>query len=247
MQIAALAGSSIGLSLGIFGSGGAVLAVPVLIYLAGFTAKDAVVNSLVIVAWISLFTLVATKSWRAISWRMAFLLGSTGFIGSIVGIYLAGLVQPWLQLLVFAALLLIASGFMWRSPVTQADGQAVGTLWLLFIGLLVGGLTGFAGVGGGFLLVPTLVLLAKLDFFQARSTSLALIAFNATIGFAQYQFISTNSYQLDWGLIMVLAALGGAGAVWGQKWSAKWPQTQLRKSFALFLLLLGCFIFFNEF
>ena len=245
MQIAALAASSIGLSLGIFGSGGAVIAVPVLIYLAGLSAKDAVVNSLFIVAWISLFTLTATKNWRAVNWKIAFILASTGFAGSFAGVYLAGLVEAWVQLLVFAILLVVASGFMWRSPKSTLPADGKLNFFMLPVGLFVGGLTGFTGVGGGFLLVPTLVLMAKLDFFNARSTSLALIAFNATIGFAQYQILSTQSYHLDWMLIAILAGLGGAGAVWGQKWSAKWPQDKLRKSFAVFLLLLGSFILIN--
>ncbi|WP_016956122.1 sulfite exporter TauE/SafE family protein [Catenovulum agarivorans] len=245
MQIAALAGSSIGLSLGIFGSGGAVLAVPVLICLAGMSAKDAVVNSLFIVAWISLFTLIVSKSWRNVNWRIALLLASSGFVGSFAGVYLAELSQAWLQLLVFAVLLLVASVFMWRSPKNNQSHPAASSLLVFPIGLFVGGLTGFSGVGGGFLLVPTLVLLAKLDFFQARATSLALIAFNASVGFIQYQTLSSQSYQLDWVMIGVLAGLGGLGAVWGQKWSAKWPQDKLRKSFAVFLLLLGSFILIN--
>lgn len=240
MQIVLLAGSSIGISLGVFGSGGSVLALPMLVYLAGQSPKEAVAGSLFIVALISISTLLFSQARRQIHWPNAFALGVPGIAGTYSGALLATLVPGTVQLAVFALLMLVSSTLMWRQQ-PQASSQQQSGLWLMVItGFMVGGFTGFAGVGGGFLLLPALVMVARLDFLRARATSLLLIAINASVGFIKNSWLlNQQGSNLDWLLLIFIAILGAIGALMGQHYSARWPQKQLRKGFAIFLIVLA--------
>lgn len=244
MTLVLLAASSIGLSLGIFGSGGAVLALPVLVYLAGHEPKLAITGALFIVAAISSLSLLLSRSKRLVDWQLALRLGITGMLGAYMGAWLGGLVSGVMQLTVFALLMLMASRFMNSGKVRLDDKQASLPI-MLGVGTAVGMLTGFTGVGGGFLLVPAILRFTPLDFFRARATSLVLISASAWTGFAKNAWLLPQQSELDWLLLLLVAAMGVVGSLLGQRWSVNWPQHRLRKGFALLLVILAAFILFQ--
>lgn len=239
MQLALLAAAGIGLSLGILGSGGSVLALPLLVYLAGQDVKQAIAGSLFIVALISLATLLLSPAKQQINWRAALQLGISGALGGYLGALAAKFAHPMLQLIVFATLMLIAARAMWRhKDVTTPKSNPYITL---VAGTLAGALTSFTGAGGGFMLLPILIRFAGLDFFHARATSLLLIFSNAALALMA-NLSMQNSWQLDWPLLLAISALGIVGSLTGRYWSANWPQQRLRRGFALLLLIIALFI-----
>ncbi|GAB3021912.1 sulfite exporter TauE/SafE family protein [Bowmanella dokdonensis] len=241
MQLVLFAASGIGLSLGIFGSGGSVLTLPLLVYLLNQEAKVAVAGSLFIVALISGSTLLFGPARRQIVWRIALMMAVAGILGSQAGAWLAGAVRGEIQLLTFAMLMLLAAGSMWKTLSTTPNKTNMAKVFVA--GLGAGALTSFTGAGGGFILLPLLSRYASLDFFHARATSLLLIFSNALFG------LSANLYnqpklvnELDWMLLVTLGVIGVVGSLAGQHWSANWPQQALRRGFAVLLALIALFI-----
>ncbi|MDF2180085.1 sulfite exporter TauE/SafE family protein [Aliiglaciecola sp. CAU 1673] len=240
-----LAAIGIGLSLGIFGSGGSVLTLPVLVYLAAQEPKQAISGALLVVALISLASLLPKHTREQIAWQKALQLGLPGLAGAYLGVWLSTYLSGTAQLILFAILMLGASLNMWRGakeniPVAKVDSH----LAIYPIGLLVGLLTGLTGVGGGFLLLPALMRFADLSFFRARATSLLLIAANALLGFVKSWALLPM--PLDWSLLTLIAATGIVGSLTGQFVTKNWPVARLRKGFALFLLLLAIAIILNN-
>ncbi|MDN4500798.1 sulfite exporter TauE/SafE family protein [Alteromonadaceae bacterium BrNp21-10] len=237
----------IGLSLGIFGSGGSILTVPVLVYLAGQDPKLAIAGSLLVVGTISLITSLLNLRQGNISWRHVTWLGLPGIAGTFAGAVSATLVSGSVQLLCFSGLMLLAVSFMWRSKPVSAEPQSPPHNALLIIqGSVIGVLTGFVGVGGGFLLVPALVLLGRLDFSRAAATSLVIIFINSTVGFIQYHHVlAQQSLQLDWTVLALLATFGVGGSLAGQKLAKRLPKAKLQKGFAIFLMIIALFILYQ--
>lgn len=188
LLLAAVFAALIGLSLGLLGGGGSILTVPVFVYLLGFEAKEAIAGSLAVVGATSLFG--AVGHWRAgnVNLRVAAVFGAVAMPGAYLGARLAAFVSGGVQLTLFAGVMLLAAWFMFR-PRNAAEEDAAGEhargmpLWLIAAqGLAVGLLTGLVGVGGGFLIVPALVLLGKVPMKQAVGTSLLVIAMNSAGG-----------------------------------------------------------------
>lgn len=234
----------IGLSLGIFGSGGSILTVPVLMYLLDVPAALAIASSLAIVAGISfggsLFNIVQ----RNISYRHVCWFGVPGMGGTYIGAWCGTLSDSRLQLSAFVVLMLIAAVLMWRGqqsaprvPVTQSTRKIV------LDGLMVGIVTGFVGVGGGFLIVPALVLLGGLPMLLATGTSLLIIALKSLAGFAKYyQVFSEQAQSFDWTLIGLMIGGGIAGSYLGSWLGTKLPRALMQKAFAVFLVLMSVFV-----
>src|SRR5690554_5507025 len=166
----------IGLSLGVFGSGGSILTVPVLMYLVNMPADMAIASSLLVVAGISLFGASLHIRKRLISWPHVLLFGVPGMLGTYGGAWAGAYVDPRWQLLVFVVLMLIAAVLMWRNKPVDALAtdlpRKIQVGRVIADGLIVGAITGFVGVGGGFLIVPALVLLGGLALPLAIGTSL---------------------------------------------------------------------------
>ena len=241
MQMALFAASGIGLSLGVFGSGGSVLTLPLLVYLLNQDPKVAVTGSLFIVALISGTTLLVGPSIRLVAWRIALIMAAAGALGSQAGAWLAKGVIGEVQLLVFAALMLLASASLWKK-VSGSTGQ-VNLKKVFAAGLGAGMLTSFTGAGGGFILLPLLIRYARLDFFHARATSLLLIFSNALFGMSAHLYNQAGLVaELDWLLLILLGAIGVTGSLAGQHWSANWPQQRLRRGFSVLLALIALFI-----
>ena len=244
-MILALAGAIlIGLSLGLLGSGGSIITVPVLVYLVGQPEKVAIAGALMIVGAISL---VAALPWtwkREVEWRSVFWFGGSGMAGTWSGSWLSHWVPGELQLFLFALVMLVAALRMGRGQVQSTVPVPRRRRGLIILdGFAVGVLTGLLGVGGGFLIVPALVLLGGLPVHRAVGTSLWIIAINAFTGFVKHRAVLERQGQgLDWRLIGLFVVLGGAGAMLGNRLAGSIPQAQLRRVFAGFLVVMGGFI-----
>ena len=245
MSLALLGALLVGLSLGLMGSGGSILTVPVLTYLLGLDEKVAIASSLGIVCLISSFAGIPYARRRLVDGRSLIWFGLPGMGGAYVGATLSQFVSGGVQLALFACLMLVGARLMWR-PIAAGEASARAprpALRIVVDGLVVGCLTGFVGVGGGFLIVPALVLLGGLPMLRAVGTSLFLIAMNSCTGFLEHlEVLDSLGLALDWQLIAVFASVGVLGSLAGRALGARLPQQKLRRLFALFLVLVAGWI-----
>ncbi|SEJ65117.1 hypothetical protein SAMN04488058_11314 [Deinococcus reticulitermitis] len=246
MIFAWIGAALIGLSLGLLGSGGSILTVPVLVYLVGEPEKLAIAESLAIVGGISLVGAIPYALGRQIDWRSVLWFGVPGVVGTFLGaalsVYLSGVVQ----LLLFAVVMLLAAVMMFRPAKAQPEGQSVHKRSPLKIGaegLGVGVLTGLVGVGGGFLIIPALVLLGGLPMGLAVGTSLLIIAAKSFAGFFKYtQVLTEQNLSMHWNLILIFTAIGILGSFLGARVGKRVSNESLRKGFAGFLVVMGLYV-----
>jgi hypothetical protein len=257
----------IGLSLGLLGSGGSILTVPVLVYLLGHEGKSAIAESLAIVGGIALAGAIPYAYTRQIDWRSAIFFGIPGMIGTYGGAWLAKFLPVAVQLVLFAAVMLLAAWMMYRQTCRKLESPAPGDpsqagkstgstnhstrphpLWKIVVeGLAVGVLTGLVGVGGGFLIIPALVLLGGLPMRLAVGTSLVVIAAKSFAGFAKYMDVLNDiDAALDWSTIGWFVGLGIVGTFVGNYLGTKLNQRALQRVFAVFLLVMGGFVLSQE-
>lgn len=240
MTLTVLGSLLIGLSLGLLGSGGSILTVPVLVYLVGESGKLAIIESLAIVGLIALVGAVPYLKRRCIDGRAVLLFGLPGLLGTSLGTVLSHQMPAALQLLIFAVVMLVAAVRMFK-PMPEQYGSSVRAWWQVALaGLGVGVLTGVVGVGGGFLILPALVLLLGLSMARSVGTSLVIIAMNSALGFTLHLFGPHAS--LHWSVIGLIAGIGILGSLVGSQLSNLCSPLLLRRSFAAFLVLLGGYI-----
>jgi uncharacterized protein len=246
-----LLGALIGLSLGLLGGGGSILTVPVFVYLLGFGAKEAIAMSLAVVGATAAFGAVA--HWRSgnVVLRTAFLFGTVAMAGTYLGARLAVYFTESAQLLLFAVVMLLAAVLMLRDRGPEPTGDARGPAapltglqygLIVLEGLGVGVLTGLVGVGGGFLIVPALVLLGGLPMRQAVGTSLVVIAMKSTAGFYGY----LDQVEIPWTFVGMFTGVAIVGALAGSYMAERVPQRVLKQSFAGLLLLVGGFLLYEN-
>ena len=236
----------VGVSLGMLGGGGSILTVPILVYVAGLDPKVAIAASLFVVGATSLAGMVSHARQGRVKWRTGLIFGLAGMVGA----YSAGLVGGHLPgnilLIAFAVMMVATSLAMLRGRTTgPAHHSADGELPLKRIvvdGLVVGVVTGLVGAGGGFLVVPALVLLGGLPMSVAVGTSLLVIAMKSFAGLAGY----LSSVQLPWGLVLGVTAAAIVGSVIGGRLAGKVPETVLRKAFGWFVLVMGGFVLVQQ-
>ncbi|WP_259727123.1 sulfite exporter TauE/SafE family protein [Synechococcus sp. CS-1326] len=230
-------GAVIGFLLAVLGAGGSILLMPLLISGAALPTREAVPLSLLVVTLMALGNLGPYLRRRQVAPKPALILGVPALVGSWIGgsFVKAGQVSEPVQLGVFAAAALLAAWLLTRRRATGqvAARREVGSLLLLGSqGVLIGLLTGIAGVGGGFAIVPALVLLAGLPMPLASGTSLLLIAINSLVAMAALGHWPAASLPL-----MLPLLLGGfVGAVIGQRLAPHLPDRQLRRGFAALLI-----------
>lgn len=246
MLFALLGALAIGLSLGLLGSGGSILTVPVLHYLVGQPEKLAIGGSLLVVGLIAASAAVPYALSRQVDWRNVAWFGMPGMLGAWLGATLAHWVPGPVQLAAFAVVMLVAAWRMLRGGVTTRGGEQPRRTAIVAGGFGVGVLSGLVGIGGGFLIVPALVLLAGVPMTSAVGTSLAVIALNAFTGFAKYLgVLEHESLQLDWTVLLAVAGVGIVGSFAGHSLGQRLPQATLRKAFGVFLIAMGLFIAFE--
>lgn len=229
----------IGASLGLLGGGGSILAVPILVYAVGMTAKPAIAVSLLVVGVTSLIG--ALRHWRTsnVDPKTAVAFGLVSMAGSYGGGKLAAQLSDRVQLTIFAAVMLAAAVSMFRSKGEEGERAAPARLPLVIAAAAgVGLLTGVVGVGGGFLIVPALVLFGGLTMKRAVGTSLLVIAMNSVSGFLAY----AGEVRIDWAYTMLFTALAVAGVFLGSALAQHVSPAQLRRGFAVFLVAVSTFV-----
>jgi len=242
---------AIGMSLGLLGSGGSILTVPVLVYLVGQDEKVAIAGSLAIVGLIALAGSVAYMRQKMIDWRNVWMFGLPGMAGTYLGAWVSQFVSGAFQLGLFALVMLAASVLMIK-PLDlnkrQADsGQPRSPIKIGIDGLAVGALTGLVGVGGGFLVVPALVLLGGVSMHRAVATSLVIVAMKSLAGFAKYASImAEQNIQLDYEVIGLVSLIGICGSLFGNRIAGRIPQEKLKLYFGIFLIGMGLFILYKS-
>lgn len=247
----------VGLILGLLGGGGSILSIPILVYLFGIDAVYASAYSLFIVGVTSLVGAIPKYKDHLVNLRSGILFG----IPSIVSIFSTRkwllpaipdviwhtssfiLTKRILLLGLFAILMILASISMLRNRGEKDHDDARFRTFLLIVeGILIGFLTGLVGAGGGFLIIPALVLLTGLPFKTAVGTSLFIIALNSLSGFVG----DLMNHSMDWPFLLLITALAVMGILIGNKFSRKINAVKLRKSFGWFVLVMGCWILFRE-
>lgn len=232
-------GFAIGITLGLLGGGGSILTVPALVYVVGVNPQAAVTASLVIVGLNSAFGALLHRNQGTLNWRVAFVFGGIGMIASFLAASASRNVPPHVLLTAFAVLMLVIGSWMLFVKLPDdARGASRGWLAVITGGAVVGAMTGFLGVGGGFLIVPALVLLVGLPMKQAVGTSLVVIAMNSAAGF----FGHLTGAQLDLVTTGLFVVTGFAGAFVGARLVQRLSARALRQAFALFVVGLGLFL-----
>lgn len=237
----------IGISLGLLGSGGSILTVPILIYLAGEQEKVAIAESLGIVGAISLAGFIPYALKKQVHWRSVILFGLPGMAGTYGGAVIAGYISGTFQLILFSFVMILAAFFMFKSnTTTESKAGQEQAWWIIAIeGVVVGVLTGLVGVGGGFLIVPALVLLGGLPIHIAVGTSLIIIAMKSFSGFIKYIDVIENlNLSINWELVFIFSILGAAGSLVGKSIGSKISNKKLKKGFAVFLVVMGVYILY---
>lgn len=252
----------IGISLGLIGGGGSILTVPMLVYVMGVSPVLATSYSLFIVGTTSLVGAVISYSKGLVNIKTALLFGlssiSSVFITRklllplIPKVFFMGsnfsISHDTLTMLLFAVLMLLAAVAMIRKGPAAQRGttvvmqQHLPVIKLLGYGIVIGLVTGLLGAGGGFLLIPFLVLVVKIPMKQAVGTSLLIIALNSMIGFTG----DIGHFAINWKFLLTITAVAIAGIFIGGSLSKKLHGDQLKKAFGWFVLVMGICIIVKE-
>lgn len=246
-----------GMSLGLIGGGGSILTVPILVYLFGVNAELSTAYSLFIVGLTSLFGSFSHMKMGNIHWKTAVVFG----IPSILSVYLTrhfvvpAIPDPLLTLssfvlskdmgilVLFAVIMVLASYSMIKKGKPKAAGESEEISYnyplILVEGAVVGFVTGLVGAGGGFLIIPALVLLAKLPMKQAVGTSLIIIASKSLLGFLGDL---GRGQMIDWTFLFIFSAIAVVGIFAGAALSKKISGDKLKPAFGWFVLVMGIYI-----
>lgn len=242
-------GLAIGLSLGMLGGGGSVLAVPVLVYVLGQGVHQATTASLVIVTAGAIVGGLAHAREGRVCWRHAVAFTGAALPGVIAGTALGQAVSGTTLIGAFAVIMLVAAAAMWRKARGPAGAAAdapsrpscppLRLTQVLFAGMLVGAMTGFFGVGGGFLIVPALAIALALSMRLAVGTSLMIIAATSVMALIAHLVAGRG---LDVGLTGAMTAACIAGALAGVRLAGRVPQRQLGAGFAALVVLVASYL-----
>lgn len=254
----------VGLTVGVLGSGGSLLTLPILVYLLRHDPEIAIGESMLIVGLIALVAAVPYAWNRRIAWPYVLIFGLGGLLGALLGVELGQQLSGGMQLLILAAILLLAASLMFlkggKSPppeleriatlrVLEQTPSALPPLTprrlaaLLAQGLGIGVLTGLVGVGGGFLIVPALVLAGGLGMHLAVGTSIAIVFLNSAVGFSRfYATFPQDGASINWKAVLLFGVVGAFGSLFGGEVAKRLPQSLLQRIFALLLVVLGIWI-----
>jgi uncharacterized membrane protein YfcA len=235
----------VGVSLGLLGGGGSILTVPLLAYVAGLDAKQAIATSLLVVGVTSAVGAVSHARAGRVQWRTGLIFGLAGMAGAYAGGVLARFIPGAMLLIGFAVIMIATAVAMLRGRGNGSAGERQRTLPVISIvaeGLAVGLVTGLLGAGGGFLIVPALALLGGLPMPIAVGTSLVVIAMNSFAGLAGH----LTSVQIDWRLAAVVTTAALVGALIGARLTARVNPEALRKAFGWVVLTMSSVILAEE-
>ncbi len=237
-------GILIGLVVGAVGGGGGVLGLPVLVYVLGEPVGPASTASLIVVAIAAGVGAGALALRGHVCWRIALTFSLPAAAGSLLGTFGNHAVSGRALILAFVPVMLVASGATWqraRRTVSEATGDCpqARPLRILVAGLAVGALTGFFGVGGGFMIVPVLTLWLGFGFRRAVATSLVILTLTGLAALASHIAVGAH---IDVAITVALAASTAVGAVAGSVLAQRVPQAALGRAFAVVVSLLAVFL-----
>jgi uncharacterized protein len=232
----------VGVALGMLGGGGSILMVPLLTYIGGLDAKQAIATSLLVVGVTSAISAFGHARAGRVRWDVGLVFGGAGMAGAYGGGLLARFVPASTLLVGFAVLMCVAAAARLRGRADLSDADRAPMRRLVAVGLAVGVVMGLVGAGGGFLLVPALVLLAALPMSAAVGTSLIVIALQSFAGLAGH----LAGTPIDWRSAAVIAAAAVAGGMLGGRLTAKVDPDALRRGFGWFVLAMASLILAKE-
>jgi uncharacterized membrane protein YfcA len=235
----------VGVALGLLGGGGSILTVPLLAYVAGMDAKQAIATSLLVVGTTSAVAAISHARAGRVQWRTGLIFGVAGMVGAFGGGLLARFIPGSVLLIGFAVMMVGTAIAMLRGrkDVGPADpDHRIAVPKVVAEGLVVGLVTGLVGAGGGFLVVPALALMGGLPMPIAVGTSLVVIAMKSFAGFAGY----LSSVAIDWRIAGMVTAAAVLGALVGARLTALVDPDSLRKAFGWFVLVMSSVILFEE-
>jgi uncharacterized membrane protein YfcA len=262
-QLGYFASVLMGLSLGMIGGGGSILTVPILVYLFKVDPILATAYSLFIVGLTALVGGFSYFKNGEVDLKIGFIFAVPSFIGvyltrafvmpslpdPVFSIGESAISKPLLVMLVFAILMVAASVSMIRrkkeldtNKIELSSGMKL--ILISLEGLVVGGVTGFVGAGGGFLIIPALVVLVGMPMKIAVGTSLFIIAAKSLVGFAGD--LQSRADVIDWNLMLTVAGIAIVGLFLGMSLSKKVSESALKKGFGYFVLLMGAFILIDQ-
>lgn len=228
----------VGISLGSLGGGGSILAVPLLVYVAGMDARAAIATSLLVVGATSATAALSHARAGRVQWRTGGVFGLAGMAGAYGGGRIGTLVDGSWLLVGFAAMMAVTAAAMLRPRTPRGptpDRHRMPVWKILLEGVAVGVVTGLVGAGGGFLVVPALVLLGGVPMHVAVGTSLVVIAMKSMAGLAGY----LSGIEVDWPLALAVTAAAVSGSLVGGRLVAQVPQERLRHAFGWFVAIMA--------
>jgi uncharacterized membrane protein YfcA len=234
-------GIAIGLVVGTVGGGGAILALPVLVYVLDMGVGPASTASLIVVAIAAAVGAGALALRGHVCWRIALTFTAPAAAGALLGTLANTAVSGDVLILTFVPVMLVASGATWQRA-AQVSGNRTGrcppvaAMPVVIAGLGVGGLTGFFGVGGGFLIVPVLTLWFQFSFRRAVATSLVIITLTGSVALVSHLALGAS---VDLPLTIALGLATGVGALVGTLFAQRLPQALLGRAFAVVVGLLA--------
>ncbi len=229
----------IGLVMGMLGGGGSILAVPALTLMLHFTPKEAIVISLSMVAVAATVGAVGSFIRGTLPLAAGLIVGLAATAGALLGGFVGAQLADATQLRMLGVVMLVAATLMFWRPVTDVSPAARRSVpVLLALGFPLGILTGLIGVGGGFLIVPALVIVARLPMREAIGASLVVMAMAATSGLAGY----LGQTPLALSFIGPFAVVAAIGTLAGGMIAHRLPQRRLQQAFATTLVVLGSYV-----
>ena len=247
----------IGVALGLLGGGGSILTLPILTYALAMSPKAAIASSLFVVAVTSSVGVIAHARAGRVRWRIGALFGAAGMVGAFLGGRIAAYLPGRLLMVLFALMMVATAVAMLRgrrpaaaAPAPEAVASAAApageggraTLLVVTEGLVVGLVTGVVGAGGGFLVVPALVLLGGLGMEAAVGTSLLVIAMKSFAGFAGH----LGHVEVDWRITALVTGAAVLGSLAGGRLVGRISPATLRRGFGGFVLVMAAVVLGSE-
>jgi len=246
----------IGLVLGLTGGGGSMLTVPILVYILAINPVIATAYSLFIVGTTSVFGAFDNYRKGLVDFQKGFLFAIPSFVGvyltrrflvpvipnEIIAVNSFTLTKGTFLMLFFALIMFLAAFSMLKKKKEIKSDKETSKLNLIIQTFFIGIIIGLVGAGGGFLIIPSLVLFAKLPMKKAVGTSLFIIAMNSLIGFLG----DVENLTINWIFLLSFTAISVIGIFIGSYLNKFINETQLKKGFAYFVLAMACFILFKE-
>jgi uncharacterized protein len=233
----------IGVSLGLLGGGGSILTVPILTYVGGMAPKAAIASSLFVVAVTSAAGVISHARAKNVRWRTGLVFGGAGMIGAYAGGTVAAFIPGRILMILFALMMAATAIAMLRKPrPLEARGGDAPIGKVIVEGIVVGVVTGIVGAGGGFLVVPALVLLGGLPMQVAVGTSLVVIALKSFAGLAGH----LGHVSIDWPMTLAVTFAAVGGSFLGGSLAGRISPAALRRGFGVFIVVMAAFVLAKE-